>query len=90
MNNSPHIALLPNTFVFTDTLYLSLQRGGQRMSITARVILSLCALAIIVIVIVAAVPSVSTFKWLEMVMALSYIKLGITIIKYIPQVCSSL
>ena len=58
------------------------------MSIVTRVILSLCGLAIVIFIIVAAVPSVKGFNWLDMLSAFSYVKLGITVIKYIPQVLS--
>ena len=56
------------------------------MSIVARVILGLCGLAILVFIIVAAIPSVKGFNWLDMLSGFSYVKLSITIIKYIPQV----
>ena len=51
-----------------------------------RVMLGFCGLAILVFITLAAIPSVKGFNWLDMLYALSYIKLGGTIIKYIPQV----
>ena len=48
--------------------------------------LGLCGLAILVVITLAAVPSVKGFSWLDMLYAFSYVKLGGTIIKYIPQV----
>uniref|UniRef100_H2YA02 Cystinosin n=1 Tax=Ciona savignyi TaxID=51511 RepID=H2YA02_CIOSA len=45
-----------------------LQRGGQRVSIIATVLLS-----------------ITWITWLEYLMVFSYVKLGVTLIKYIPQ-----
>ncbi|XP_067935885.1 uncharacterized protein [Watersipora subatra] len=61
------------------------ERGGQRVSHVTKAILSLCALAALIFIIVAVVPTVTGFNWLSLVYALSYVKLGITVIKYIPQ-----
>ncbi|KAF6039929.1 CTNS [Bugula neritina] len=61
------------------------ERGTQKVSKICIGIASLAVLAIFIFIILAAVPSVATFNWLSMVYGFSYVKLGITIIKYMPQ-----
>ena len=56
------------------------------MSLVAKVILLACGTAVVIVIVLAAIPNVS-FNWLSMVEALSYVKLAITLVKYIPQVC---
>ena len=60
-------------------------RGGQRFSRLGLAFLLLCVLVLPTLVVLACIrhPLVS---WLTVLYALSYVKLGITIVKYIPQV----
>lgn len=51
----------------------------------AKVILLACSTTVVIVIVLASIPAV-TFNWLGMVQALSYVKLAITIVKYIPQV----
>uniref|UniRef100_A0A6B2E6R5 Cystinosin homolog n=1 Tax=Phlebotomus kandelakii TaxID=1109342 RepID=A0A6B2E6R5_9DIPT len=58
------------------------ERGDQRVSMVARGILGIFAVAFVVCAILAAT---SVFHWLDFLYACSYIKLTITLIKYVPQ-----
>ncbi|XP_076814053.1 cystinosin-like [Clavelina lepadiformis] len=58
------------------------QHGGQRVSRFAMGLLSATGLAVFVLLFVAVGQKIS---WLEFLMILSYVKLGVTLIKYIPQ-----
>ncbi|XP_055698215.1 cystinosin homolog isoform X2 [Phlebotomus papatasi] len=58
------------------------ERGDQRVSNVARGILGIFAVVVIVCAILAATD---TFHWLDFLYACSYIKLTITLIKYVPQ-----
>ena len=59
------------------------QRGEQKISKVTIVILIVMYLVILVCMIVAAVGPPS---WLNYLYVLSYIKLAVTLIKYVPQV----
>lgn len=59
-----------------------LQRGDQRVSNIARGIIGIFFIVIIVTLIIA---SVGVFHWLDFLNSCSYIKLSITLIKYVPQ-----
>lgn len=59
------------------------ERGDQRVSTTARIILGIFGVAIVVFLILAGT---NTVHWLDFLYYCSYIKLSITLIKYIPQV----
>ncbi|XP_078488162.1 cystinosin [Ciona intestinalis] len=59
------------------------ERGGQRVSIIATVLLSLAWTAMFVLLFVAVAGKIT---WLVYLMVFSYLKLGVTLIKYIPQV----
>lgn len=59
------------------------ERAEQRVSIIARCILVVFTILVIVFTILA---SVGTIHWLDFLYYCSYIKLTITLIKYIPQV----
>jgi len=58
------------------------ERGGQRVSNVAKILLGTSLLAMTVLLIVA---SCSKITWLTYLMCFSYLKLGISLIKYIPQ-----
>uniref|UniRef100_A0A1Q3FNR5 Cystinosin homolog n=1 Tax=Culex tarsalis TaxID=7177 RepID=A0A1Q3FNR5_CULTA len=58
------------------------ERGEQRVSYTAQGILGIFAT---VIVVAGILVGTSTWHWLDFLYALSYIKLAITLIKYVPQ-----
>lgn len=58
------------------------ERGDQRVSYTAQGILGIFATIIIVS---GVLVGTGTWHWLDFLYALSYIKLAITLIKYVPQ-----
>ncbi|XP_076278859.1 lysosomal cystine transporter cystinosin isoform X3 [Lasioglossum baleicum] len=58
------------------------ERGNQRVSITARIIHLVFAVFIVLSIILAAV---NTIAWLDFLYYCSYVKLCITLIKYVPQ-----
>lgn len=60
------------------------ERGDQRVSTTARIILGIFGVAIVVFGILVGT---NVIQWLDFLYYCSYIKLTITLIKYIPQVC---
>lgn len=59
------------------------ERGQQRVSILARILLGIYAICTIVMSILGGVDVV---HWLDFLYYCSYVKLSITIMKYIPQV----
>ncbi|VEN63495.1 unnamed protein product, partial [Callosobruchus maculatus] len=59
------------------------EREGQRVSTIARIILSLFGVFLFISVILAAV---AVLHWLDFLYYCSYVKLTITLIKYVPQV----
>lgn len=67
-------------------IFLFKQRGRQRVSIISRVILAGSWLFALITLIITAASSGSVITWLEFIYYFSYIKLGVTLIKYIPQV----
>ncbi|XP_059608391.1 cystinosin homolog isoform X2 [Phlebotomus argentipes] len=58
------------------------ERGDQRVSMVARGILGIFA---VVVVVCAILAGTNVFHWLDFLYACSYIKLTITLIKYVPQ-----
>ena len=60
----------------------SFERGGQTVSLPARALLAALVLAILVAVALAAAGSIST---LECLLTLSYLKLVVSLTKYVPQ-----
>ncbi|XP_020711264.2 cystinosin homolog isoform X2 [Athalia rosae] len=58
------------------------ERGTQRVSITARMIHGVFAVLILISIILA---SVNIITWLDFLYYCSYVKLAITLIKYVPQ-----
>ncbi|XP_015430264.1 PREDICTED: cystinosin homolog [Dufourea novaeangliae] len=58
------------------------ERGTQRVSTTARIIHCIFAVFILISIILAAV---NTLAWLDFLYYCSYVKLCITLIKYVPQ-----
>ena len=62
---------------------LPLQRGGQRVSYTALVLLVLMWLTIFISLFVAVGGKLD---WLDFLYVFSYIKLAVTLVKYVPQV----
>lgn len=67
---------------FTIVQCLVFERANQRVSHTARGILSTYVIVIIVFIILA---STEVLHWLDFFNTCSYIKLSITLIKYVPQ-----
>lgn len=59
------------------------ERGQQRVSTLARILLGVYGICTIVFVILGGVDVV---HWLDFLYFCSYVKLSITIMKYIPQV----
>jgi len=76
-----HAAVLTIVTIVQVLIY---ERGGQSVSMVAKVILLACSTTVVIVIVLASIPAV-TFNWLGMVQALSYVKLAITIVKYIPQ-----
>ena len=73
-------------FIFLKNLlilFMLFQRGGQRISRVAMVLLSGGWLFAIISLFVAVGHKIT---WLQYLYYLSYIKLGVTLIKYVPQV----
>lgn len=64
-------------------LYLSFQRADQRVSIVARSILVVFA---VIGVLSVVLTLAKVIIWLDFLYICSYIKLSITLIKYVPQV----
>lgn len=58
------------------------ERGGQKLSLVARILLTAAMVAIVILLIVSACGKLT---WLTYLMVFSYLKLGISLIKYIPQ-----
>lgn len=68
-------------------LYYILQKGDQQVSRTAKSIMSFYGLIIVVLLVLVYLQKI---VWLDFLYYCSYIKLTITLIKYIPQVCVTL
>ncbi|KAJ8912916.1 hypothetical protein NQ315_017246 [Exocentrus adspersus] len=68
--------------IFTITQCFIYERQEQRVSITARVIIGLFGAFLFISIILAAA---SVIHWLDFLYFCSYVKLTITLIKYIPQ-----
>ncbi|XP_055678378.1 cystinosin homolog isoform X2 [Lutzomyia longipalpis] len=58
------------------------ERGDQRVSMIARGILGIF---LVVVIVCAILAGTNVFHWLDFLYACSYIKLTITLIKYVPQ-----
>lgn len=78
-----HAVLITAITIFQCFIY---ERGKQRVSIISRVILAGSWLFALITLIITAASSGSVITWLEFIYYFSYIKLGVTLIKYIPQV----
>ena len=65
---------------------LTYERGGQGLSKTCKIILSLVSLAVIVQIVIAATDKVPSIRWFQVLTFASYIKVGSSVIKYMPQV----
>lgn len=62
--------------------FLTLQRGTQRVSTTARIIHGIFASFTLISLILSLAK---TIQWLDFLYHCSYVKLSITLIKYVPQ-----
>lgn len=62
-------------------------KGDQRFSWPAKVAAAGIPSAAVAGALLAGVPSVPWLGWLEYLNALALVKLGITLVKYVPQVC---
>ena len=58
------------------------ERGNQRVSYTAQAILGIFSVTILVTLVLAVIESMA---WLDFLYTISYIKLAITLLKYVPQ-----
>lgn len=67
----------------TNTVHCILQKGDQQVSWTAKAIMSLYGIILFVLLVFVNLEKVA---WLDFLYYCSYIKLTITLIKYIPQV----
>lgn len=74
-----HAVLITSVTIFQCFIY---ERGGQQVSLIAKVLLGASLLAITILLIVTACGKLS---WLTYLMVFSYLKLAISLIKYIPQ-----
>jgi len=74
-----HAVLITAITIVQCFLY---ERGGQKVSLVAKVLVSLSLLSLLVLLVVAACSAIT---WLTYLMVFSYLKLGISLIKYIPQ-----
>lgn len=86
-SNAPFMKLVFQRTRFTFGAHSNLplsrfQRGEQRVSIMARSILTIFFLCVLTLIILA---STAVVHWLDFLYACSYIKLCITLIKYMPQ-----
>lgn len=59
------------------------ERGQQKVSIVARIILGIFGISTVIFAIIGGVAVV---HWLDFLYFCSYVKLSITIMKYVPQV----
>lgn len=67
---------------FTCLQCFCYERGGQRVSIIASAIIGIFFTILVTTLVLA---SIGTFHWLDFLNGCSYIKLAITLIKYVPQ-----
>jgi len=74
-----HAVLITTVTIVQCFLY---ERGGQKVSLVAKVLVSLSLVSLLVLLVVAACSAIT---WLTYLMVFSYLKLGISLIKYIPQ-----
>ncbi|XP_077980966.1 cystinosin-like [Glandiceps talaboti] len=77
-----HAVVITAFTIFQCLIY---ERGGQRVSKVCIAILSISWAFAIITLIITAASSGSIISWLNYLLYLSYIKLGVTLIKYIPQ-----
>ncbi|XP_064111166.1 cystinosin-like isoform X2 [Macrobrachium nipponense] len=78
----PMYALLCTAIQIVQCIFYK-RDPGQRVSMTCRVISSLMIAAEVIVLIIAA--SSDLLQWLDLLLCLSYIKILVTCIKYIPQ-----
>ncbi|KAL7014495.1 hypothetical protein ACKWTF_015965 [Chironomus riparius] len=76
---SIHASFLTAFTIFQCFIY---ERGVQRVSYIAWSLIGIFFVAIIVVIIIC---SIGTLHWLDFLYTLSYIKLAVTLTKYIPQ-----
>ncbi|XP_071492454.1 cystinosin-like [Diadema antillarum] len=77
-----HAFFITAVTIFQCLIY---ERGRQRISIICRVILAAMWAFALITLIIAAASKAQVITWLEYIYFFSYIKLAITLIKYIPQ-----
>ncbi|XP_070563046.1 cystinosin-like [Ptychodera flava] len=77
-----HAIVVTAFTIFQCCIY---ERAGQKVSKVCMVLLSLAWAFAITTLIIAAASSGNIISWLNYLLYLSYIKLGVTLIKYIPQ-----
>ena len=78
-----------HAFVISSLLLVQIAlypRGDQRFSLLCKLALALLALAVPIGVLLAAMHACSWCSWLVVLYGLSYVKLAITLTKYLPQV----
>jgi cystinosin len=77
---------LAMTLVIVAQIFMY-ERGSQKFSLFAIVISvgSVAVMIVYAVLIVAGVQAGEVFTWLSWVYAVSYVKLGVTLIKYVPQ-----
>ncbi|PIK56018.1 putative cystinosin-like [Apostichopus japonicus] len=78
-----HAFFITCVTIFQTFIY---ERGGQKVTTVCWILQSIAWMFVTVTLIITAVSSQSVLTWLEFVTFISYIKLGVTLIKYVPQV----
>ncbi|XP_041474918.1 cystinosin-like isoform X2 [Lytechinus variegatus] len=77
-----HAVFITSVTIFQCLIY---ERGNQKVSLISRIILAGSWLFALITLIITAASGGSVITWLEFIYYFSYIKLGVTLIKYIPQ-----
>nr|XP_054764956.1 cystinosin-like [Lytechinus pictus] len=77
-----HAVLITSITIFQCLIY---ERGNQKVSLISRIILAGMWLFALITLVITAASGGSVITWLEFIYYFSYIKLGVTLIKYIPQ-----
>jgi cystinosin len=77
-----HAVLVTILIIVQTWIY---ERGGQRISYTALGIIIILLVSIVIVTLCVAFGAGSWFTWLNLLTYLSYVKLAISLMKYIPQ-----
>lgn len=78
-----HALFITGVTIFQTFIY---ERGNQKVTMVCWILQSIAWVFVTVILIITAVSQQEVLTWLQFVTFISYIKLGVTLIKYVPQV----